>query len=253
MTRSPSPTLFRSNVDMTEAEWFATNDPFALLLRRFGIRSPDSATSDVRQLQRYFLTCAKRCREQLPWIGSQLVAVAEKLLFNEPQDPRLISAATAAAEELIHNTDFEEAIALAEQSFALADRVRPAEVPSAATVVPPPLWGGIAHLIYYAFNAKSPIFGNIPAELHCPDLIRDLFGNPFREVWFDPRWRTTTVCDLAHSIEKTGDFSRLPVLADALEEAGCTNDGVLEHLRTAQTHVPGCWVLEGLLRHSNRA
>jgi hypothetical protein len=75
------------------------------------------------------------------------------------------------------------------------------------------------------------------------DLLRDIFGDPFRPVAFDPAWRTPMVRGLAEGIEQEQAFDRLPILADALEEAGCTSDALLSHCRSPGPHVRGCWAL----------
>jgi hypothetical protein len=67
-------------------------------------------------------------------------------------------------------------------------------------------------------------------------------------VGFDPSWRTATVLSLAKAINKTRDFSAMPVLADALQEAGCECAAVLNHCRDPGcTHPEGCWVIDTLL------
>ena len=79
-------------------------------------------------------------------------------------------------------------------------------------------------------------------------LIRDIFGNPFRPVSFDPAWRTSDVLLLAEGIYAERAFDRMPILADALQDAGCDNEEVLTHCRdTSLTHVRGCWVVDLLL------
>lgn len=73
-------------------------------------------------------------------------------------------------------------------------------------------------------------------------LVREVFGNPFRPVAFDPAWRTDTVLALARQMYTSEDFSAAPILADALQDAGCGADALLNHLRDARaTHVRGCW------------
>ncbi len=90
-------------------------------------------------------------------------------------------------------------------------------------------------------------------------VLRDIFGPlPFREVHLDPSllsWNDATLPRLAQSIyddrilpEGTFDPERLAVLCDALEEASCRNEVVLEHLRGPGPHVRGCWVVDLLLR-----
>lgn len=69
-------------------------------------------------------------------------------------------------------------------------------------------------------------------------------------IEIDPRWLTSVVRDLAHSVQREKAFDRLPVLADALEEAGCQNEAILGHCRTTNGHGPRCWVVELLLERS---
>ncbi len=78
-------------------------------------------------------------------------------------------------------------------------------------------------------------------------LIRDIFGNPFRPVVADPAGLTPTVVGIASAIYADRVFDRMPILADALEEAGCTNADVLLHCRGAGPHVRGCWVVDLVL------
>jgi hypothetical protein len=79
------------------------------------------------------------------------------------------------------------------------------------------------------------------------DLFRDIFGNPFRPPRPEPGWRTRTVVALAESIYEGRAFDHLPILTDALEEAGCEAADLLSHCRQPGEHVRGCWVLDLLL------
>jgi hypothetical protein len=82
-------------------------------------------------------------------------------------------------------------------------------------------------------------------------LARDILGNPFRPVAFDPDWRTSTALALAKQMYDSRDFSAMPILADALQDAGCENDDVLTHCRDANgVHVRGCWVVDLVLGKS---
>jgi hypothetical protein len=78
-------------------------------------------------------------------------------------------------------------------------------------------------------------------------IIRDLFGNPFRPVHLNPAWKTGNVVTLAQAIYDDHAFERMPILADALEEAGCTEEAILSHCRGPGPHVRGCWVVDLLL------
>jgi hypothetical protein len=78
-------------------------------------------------------------------------------------------------------------------------------------------------------------------------IFRDIFGNPFRPVAFDPRWRSTDATALARGIYEERAFERLPLLADALMDAGCGDEQVLSHCRGEGPHVRGCWVVDLVL------
>jgi hypothetical protein len=81
-------------------------------------------------------------------------------------------------------------------------------------------------------------------------LFRDIVGNPFRPVAFDPHWRSETAVALAAGIYAERAFDRLPILADALEEAGCDHPDVLAHCRGPGPHARGCWVVDLVLGKS---
>jgi hypothetical protein len=85
-------------------------------------------------------------------------------------------------------------------------------------------------------------------------LLLDLFGNPFRSISIIPAWRTPSVLAVAQA---TYDNRKLPsgaldndhlaILADSMEDAGCDNADILNHLRQAGAHVRGCWPLDLIL------
>jgi hypothetical protein len=88
-------------------------------------------------------------------------------------------------------------------------------------------------------------------------LLRDIAGNPFRPVAVSPAWQTPQVVALAQTAYEERalpsgelDPARLAVLADALEDAGCTNRDILNHLRGPGPHVRGCWAVDLLLGKS---
>jgi hypothetical protein len=92
--------------------------------------------------------------------------------------------------------------------------------------------------------------GRVPRQTQA-EMLRDLFGNPFRPAPRLPAtllaWNDGTVRKLAQSIYDERAYDRLPILADALEEAGCTNAAILGHCRSAGPHVRGCWVVDLIL------
>jgi hypothetical protein len=95
------------------------------------------------------------------------------------------------------------------------------------------------------------------------NLLRDIFDNPFQRpkvplwpnpapLWLtspvaDPEWLTSTVVALARGIYDDRAFDRMPILADALQDAGCDNADMLNHCRCNGPHVRGCWVVDLLL------
>jgi hypothetical protein len=85
-------------------------------------------------------------------------------------------------------------------------------------------------------------------------LLRDVMGNPFCPVRLDSSLVTPGALSLAQAAYAERalpsghlDLSRLAVLSDALEEAGCTDAAILSHLRSAGPHVRGCWALDLIL------
>jgi hypothetical protein len=86
---------------------------------------------------------------------------------------------------------------------------------------------------------------NMAAQIQ---LLREHFGDPERSVTFFSEWRTDTAILLARTMYESRDYSAMPILADALQDAGCDNDDVLSHCRdTSLTHVRGCWVVDLVL------
>jgi hypothetical protein len=97
------------------------------------------------------------------------------------------------------------------------------------------------------------LWSDYEARVFQADLIRELFGNPFRSVSVSPRWleeHGSTALALAQLIYDERAFDRLPILADALEDAGCDNADLLGHLRGPGPHVRGCWALDLILGKS---
>ena len=79
------------------------------------------------------------------------------------------------------------------------------------------------------------------------DMIRDVIRNPFMTFAFDARWLTADAVGLARGIYEDRAFERMPLLADALMDAGCDDEQILTHCRSAGPHVRGCWVVDLVL------
>ena len=116
---------------------------------------------------------------------------------------------------------------------------------------------GIACAASAAYAAENLSERATGAMSHCEasvagDLLRDIFGNPFRPVTLDPRWLTSTVLDLARTIydefpQQAGGYVKMPILADALMDAGCDSEEIIKHCQGPGPHVRGCWVVDLLL------
>jgi hypothetical protein len=82
------------------------------------------------------------------------------------------------------------------------------------------------------------------------DMLRDVFSNPFRPVVLEKSWlgwNNGCVAEMAQAIYEDRQFCDLPILADALMDAGCDNPDILDHCSRPAAHVRGCWVLDLLL------
>jgi hypothetical protein len=84
-------------------------------------------------------------------------------------------------------------------------------------------------------------------EIESRRLLREIFDNPFRPAPFEARWRSSDVVGLARGIYDDRAFDRLPILADALIDAGCDDEQILAHCRSDGPHVRGCWVIDLVL------
>jgi hypothetical protein len=88
------------------------------------------------------------------------------------------------------------------------------------------------------------------AAAYDADMLRHICGNPFRRVSIDPAWlvwNDGSVAKMAQSIYEDRLFEDMPILADALEQAGCDNADLLDHCRAPGVHMRGCWLLDLLL------
>jgi hypothetical protein len=101
-----------------------------------------------------------------------------------------------------------------------------------------------------AYAARTQLQSRQIEEKAQADLLRELFGNPIHPMTINTTWltqRAGTVRRLSEKIYNERRFADLPVLADALEEAGCDNPDTLDHCRGGGEHVRGCWVLDLVL------
>jgi hypothetical protein len=192
---------------MTEAEWLTCGDPAVMF---------EQLTEYASERKLLLFACA--CSRQ-PW-AAEYAARCESLL---------------------------------ERVERHADGLLSAEEQWAARRIAYPV--GLIGLLNWKAEAvgrrmKYPPGSGGPEAAREADLVRELFGNPWHTGPVDPAWRAWnghTVPKLAQAIYETRAFERLPILADALEEAGCTDAAILGHCRGPGPHVRGCWVLDLLL------
>jgi hypothetical protein len=204
---------------MTEAEWLACEDPGALL----DFLGGRAAGRKVRLLG----SCAPRSR----WWPS----LQDDRSWAALEVSERFADGLATAEELDAATrDASAAWNAAVEVFGPGDEwTRGAEL--ALWAVHP----GTAH------NKAACVWADDdPTVCAC---VRDIFGNPFRPVVFSPEWRTDTAVALARQMYDAREFSAMPILADALQDAGCDNDDILNHARGPGPHVRGCWVVDLVL------
>jgi hypothetical protein len=110
------------------------------------------------------------------------------------------------------------------------------------------------HVSFYTYEAlwgdtrrDWTAMDNVESHKDIFDPLRDIFGHLFRSVTANPSWLTATVVSLAHGIYDDRTFDRRPILADALQDAGCDDEAVLTHCRSDGPHCRGCWVVDLLL------
>ena len=241
---------------MTEAEWLACTDPQKMLL----LLLEKGRVSD-RKVRLFLVASCYRIWDLLSHEHSrQAVLTVERYADQLVSSDELASAGrhaiTACAEleqAMWRVTDegfqlfdgpspgTEEEIDAAIQNETLATKLAHASLlPTVAAESDPALTGHLPLLDY----ADESVLGDWACSL------RDIFANPFGSVTLDSCWLTPQAVVLAQAIYDDRAFDRLPILADALEEAGCTDADTLAHCRGPGPHVRGCWVVDLLLAKS---
>jgi hypothetical protein len=98
-------------------------------------------------------------------------------------------------------------------------------------------------------DSRRPIFAGQGHGYEAPEMavFRDLVPNPFLPLSWNSDWLTSTVRDIASHIYTAHEFYSMPILADALQDAGCDDEQILTHCRGDRLHARGCWVLDAIL------
>ena len=216
---------------MTEAEWRSETEPTRMwnLIR---------ASVGGRKRRLFAVECAKRAvmlNEALPQDIDKLLALIE-------------CVAEAGEGASIPDEYYDLVRSLKDEllSPTFSDRQRKAVQ---AAIDAGNRWlavaSGVSYVIHHAAAAGPDVSQEYLAQA---DLLRCVVPFPFRPVALDPAWLTSTVVALAQGIYGERAFDRMPILADALQDAGCENADVLDHCRDPQqVHVRGCWVVDLVL------
>jgi hypothetical protein len=214
---------------MDQATWLSCGDPRAL----FDVVAP---TATERKMRLLACACCRRIWRLLTERSRRAVEAAERFADGE---------LSAGELEKYHADAF---AVFAQVRGAVQDR-RAADPALAATYAARTTTDSIHGFLLGAEAARSAAEGDdVPAPWQCA-LLRDII-NPFWQGAIEPSWLAWeggTVTRLARSIHAEQDFGRLPVLGDALEEAGCSDQVLLDHCRSGHEHVRGCWLVDLLL------
>jgi hypothetical protein len=213
---------------VTEAEWLNCTDPQPMLENLRGKVSE-------RKLRLFLIACCQACWHLCKnQISRQAVEMAEQYTEGRTNEMEIRDLSRAAWKV--------GAPVGGEVAFAyLAARTLDNELNRG--------WG-------YADDAELESIarhaGTLPGAAQC-QLLHDIFGNPFHPVTIIPSWlgrQGGLLVSMAQKMYDSRDFADLPVLADALEEAGCTNSDILSHCRSGGEHVRGCWLVDLVLGKS---
>lgn len=226
---------------MTQAEWLAATDPAKML--EFLWTSPGN-----RKLRLFGSACCRLVWDRLTFIESRnAVEAVEQFADGEIDSDQLTAARTLHRSADTWRTQRNAANAVSEASIiagrgtvALEAAIGAAKYAAHALTDKPD--GGATSYRDASWRPRWDAARRTEAG-----LVQDIFGNPFRPVRTEPAWLTSTVVSLAEGIYGERAFDRMPILADALQDAGCDHADILQHCRGEGPHVRGCWVVDLLL------
>ncbi len=216
---------------MTEAEWLTCTDTCAMLQFLGGKGSE-------RKFRLFACACCRRIGHLLTDERSRKgVEVAEQFADAKASEDELNMARRAAWAVSSHRID---RLAVASEAAAEALWLNDA-------------YGSAYHAHFASYNSYYSV-GEAASASECAvqrRILGDIFGNPFRSFpalavsWL--AWNDGAIRKIAQAIYDARAFDCLPLLADALEDAGCTDADILAHCREPGEHVRGCWVVDLLL------
>jgi hypothetical protein len=234
---------------MRAEEMLAANDPRALLTGLNGRPVSD------RKWRLFAVACARQAWHLLTPEARRVLEAVEAVADGRGSAEQLFQAACKVTCKAAPGTPSEPA-AKAHQQAASAVRVGTAtEAGFAATGA----WKYAAQALAWQATLKvppwqfaRPTWDGAERAAHAVqcDLLRDVFFPFFHPVRVAPAWREWqggAAVQIAQEIYDRRRFEELPVLADALEDAGCDESAILDHCRGKGPHVRGCWVLDLVL------
>ena len=233
---------------MTIEEWHRCADPFAMLDFLFPMHGSGSTKEQPRKLRLYFCALARIAWPYLPTPMRATVLAAERLADSDSktwQQFAPIVAICQRRQQFDGNPD------------DLAEWERELSVLGFTSCAPEQKrnWTAIqsqhlALLVGLPLEPMIPNFRWVPRPMHRADLIREIIKYPHYQIPFEPSWRTAAVVNLAEGMYGSRDFSPMPLLADALMDAGCEQEEILAHCRDrSANHVRGCWVADRIVAH----
>ncbi len=227
---------------VTEGEWTATVDAEQLVAAL-------PSESSNRKLRLFGVGCCRRIWPMLKDSRSrQAIDVVERYADGGATDGELEEAGAGAEASF---RDLRQETTAAGSEWDREPVVLASSAVWTATVTPTELaedaYSLGEHMIGVAAQASAASDSYSDESLAQSSLLRDIFGNPFRPVAFDAAWRTSTAVALAAQMYESREFGAMPILADALQDAGCDNPDILNHCRGEGPHVRGCWVVDLVL------
>ncbi|HEY2589774.1 MAG TPA: hypothetical protein VGI81_28785 [Tepidisphaeraceae bacterium] len=237
---------------MTEAEWLACADPEPML-RVF------AGTANDRKLRLFACACVRRIWHLLPPESQAGVEVSEQFADGAAtvaERDAAVARSDAMALSVYDGGRSPDASAYATSSAVECAGEHAGTVPPATSAASTAASAAGLHAAETAAAERgnddaydrTNELGRSAEVTEQSKLVRDIFGNPFHQVTVDASWLTPNVVALARAIYERRAFHQMPELADALEDAGCTEKGILGHCRGPGPHVLGCWVVDLLLR-----
>jgi hypothetical protein len=244
-------TFFSNRSDaVTGADWLTCDEPQQMLsfLR-------ESGRVSVRKWRLFTVACTRRVWHHLSRLCHRFVEAVERVADGLVGLEELEKAWRAAGSQSTYGL---EIIAATRRRLRFTwPALNPSEAASwlvidAGLMTPSSIQAGSADQILEAADTWLPAVnkavkrGRRGAErrVQCA-IIRDVF---FPGVQIEPFWRTEVVAALAKAIYDDRRFEEMPVLADALDDAACSNAELLQHLRGPQVHCRGCWALNAILQ-----